>query len=315
MMVICKICASENVEMVTDGANGVHSINCPKCGKFKIVETGWDDITSHFTSPDELHLLSHEIRKSQINNSMPFWDIERCEKVRSEKRLPSYAEQMNGVIEWVGDNTAYPGKEVDLSQPAIFGITGVQNQDALLFFLESLSEDGLLSYGYLSIDGSITVVLTLSGFEKYDAIIKGKNSYDKVFMAMQFGDAQLNQVLNECFKPAVEQTGFKLVKLDDQPQAGLIDIRMRQEIKTSKFMIADLTHENLGAYWESGYAEGLGKQVIYTCNKDKFEKAKTHFDVNHHLTIMWDKDNLDAAAEDLKAAIRFTFPDAKQVDD
>ena len=134
-------------------------------------------------------------------------------------------------------------------------------------------------------------------------------------MAMQFGDPELNCVLEECFKPAVQQTGFKLIKLDDEPTAGLIDIRMRQEIKVSKFMIADLTHANLGAYWESGFAEGLGKQVIYTCKKSKFAEAKTHFDVNHHLTILWDENDLQSAAEDLKAAIRFTFSEAKQLDD
>ena len=54
-------------------------------------------------------------------------------------------------------------------------------------------------------------------------------------------------------------------------------------------MIADLTHGNLGAYWEDGYAEGVKKPVIYTYEKSKFDK--THFDTNHHLTIRWDKDN------------------------
>ena len=59
------------------------------------------------------------------------------------------------------------------------------------------------------------------------------------------------------------------------PKAGLIDDRLRVEIRTSRFLIADLTHENAGAYWEAGFAEGLGKPVIYTCEKSKFDTAKT----------------------------------------
>ena len=52
-------------------------------------------------------------------------------------------------------------------------------------------------------------------------------------------------------------------------------------------MLVDLTHDNSGAYWEAGYAEGLGKPVIYICEQTKFDSAKTHFDTNHSTTIMW----------------------------
>ena len=31
-------------------------------------------------------------------------------------------------------------------------------------------------------------------------------------------------------------------------------------------------------YWEAGYAEGLEKPVIYTCEKNKFNSEKTPFD-------------------------------------
>ena len=132
---------------------------------------------------------------------------------------------------------------------------------------------------------------------------------------MKFGDADLDRVVNEYFKPAVAQTGYQLYRLDDRPEAGLIDIRMRQEIKTSKFVIADLTHDNNGAYWEAGFAEGIGKPVIYTCEESKFSEFKTHFDTAHHLTVVWNKDEPEVACDLLKATIRFTFPEAKQQDD
>lgn len=64
------------------------------------------------------------------------------------------------------------------------------------------------------------------------------------------------------------------------------------------------------------YAEGLGKPVIYTCEKEKFEEQKTHFDTNHHLTIIWDDENPEEAAEELKATIRATLPrEAKLTDE
>jgi nucleoside 2-deoxyribosyltransferase len=115
----------------------------------------------------------------------------------------------------------------------------------------------------------------------------------------------------------VAATGFDLKRLDEGQPAGLIDDRLRVEIRQCRFLIADLTNENRGAYWEAGFAEGLGKPVIYTCRKDVFEdKAKgTHFDTNHHLTVTWELDKLDDAVGRLKATIRATLPDEAKFSD
>ena len=98
-----------------------------------------------------------------------------------------------------------------------------------------------------------------------DGLQTGAVANRKAFMAMKFGDSVLDGIVNEIFRSAVRDTGFDLRRLDDVPQAGLIDDRLRVEIQSSAFVIADLTHDNLGAYWEAGYAEGIGKPVIYTC--------------------------------------------------
>jgi nucleoside 2-deoxyribosyltransferase len=75
-------------------------------------------------------------------------------------------------------------------------------------------------------------------------------------------------------------------------------------------IIADLTHDNNGAYWEAGYAEGLGKPVIYFCDKSKFDNppTKPHFDTNHHTTVLWNKEKVEESIEDLKSTIKATFP-------
>jgi nucleoside 2-deoxyribosyltransferase len=94
----------------------------------------------------------------------------------------------------------------------------------------------------------------------------------------------------------------------------LIDDQIRVRIRASRFVIAELTHENRGVYWEAGFAEGLGRPVIYTCKKSA--ELKTHFDTNHHLTVRWEYDRLAEAASSLKATIRATLPtEAKQSDE
>ncbi len=96
-------------------------------------------------------------------------------------------------------------------------------------------------------------------------------------------------------------------RVDDEPKPGLIDVHMRLQIKQARFLIVELTHANSGAYWEAGYAEGLGKPVIYTL-KESTDKA--HFDVDHSLRIVWSPDKVDDALKRLKATIRNELSDA-----
>ena len=70
------------------------------------------------------------------------------------------------------------------------------------------------------------------------------------------------------------------------------------------FVISDLTHDNHEAYWEAGYAEDLGKPVVYICNKEKFENVGTHFDVNHCTTIAWSTEGSDEFCSRLIATLR-----------
>ena len=69
-------------------------------------------------------------------------------------------------------------------------------------------------------------------------------------------------------KPTAKNgTGYGLVDMREVAQSGVIDNIMRVRIRDSAFVIADLTHDNRGAYWEAGYAEDLEKPIIYICEK------------------------------------------------
>jgi hypothetical protein len=153
--------------------------------------------------------------------------------------------------------------------------------------------------------------LTMSGWHAFDELSLGRSTSRVAFMAMPFGRQDLDDFYRNHLRATVAATGFTLKRLDEGQPAGLIDDRLRVEIRQSRFLISELTHSNAGAYWEAGYAEGLGKPVIYTCRKDIFDDKKTapHFDTNHHLTVVWDPVHLDVAMAKLKDTIRATLPD------
>jgi nucleoside 2-deoxyribosyltransferase len=230
---------------------------------------------------------------------------------------PSCAGQANKFVLWLGDNSR-PGESVSVRPATHQSIMGAMTPKGFLLVLRHLIDRGLLNPATSSLsDGGTSATLSFEGWQHYEELRRGVADSRRAFMAMKYGDEQLDKLVENVLKPAVRQTGFDLSRLVDTPQpAGLIDDRLRVEIRASRFLIADLTHENAGAYWEAGYAEGLGKPVIYTCEKRKFENSETHFDTNHHLTVLWESEEPGKAAEKLKATIRATLPgEAKLTDD
>lgn len=165
------------------------------------------------------------------------------------------------------------------------------------------------------------VRLTLAGWSVYDDIKRRSSSSNIVFMAMKFGDQQLDAVVDDVFRPAVAAAGFDLRKLTDVQGAGLIDDQIEVGLRRARLVIADLTHGNRGAYWEAGFAEALGRPVIYACRKDAWDRCDgdnerlVHFDTNHRHTLIWDPQDLASARSRLTNMIRATLPgEAKMAD-
>ena len=124
-----------------------------------------------------------------------------------------------------------------------------------------------------------------AGWTRVEELQRAHVASRYAFFARQFDNADLNDLFNRCLRDAVAQTGYELRTVTQK--AGHIDAIIEDEIRRCRFLIADLSDDNAGAYWEAGFAEGLGKDVIYICReKDKDGKTdkKTHFDTDHRQT-------------------------------
>jgi hypothetical protein len=231
-------------------------------------------------------------------------------------KLPKPAEQADNLLLWLGETAGASEDVVTVEREALQAIIGGQSVGAVDYIANHLRQRGLIWYDRVDKSTSsspLQFLMNFDGWQQFE-ILKNKSSQSRVaFMAMQYGEAELDSVVAQVFRPAVAKTGFELQVLTDMPRAGLIDDRLRVEIRRSHFLIADVTHRNPGAYWEAGFAEGLGKHVIYTCKKEKFAEA-SHFDTNHHLTVMWDSD-FDKVGQRLKETIRATLPAEAKLDD
>jgi hypothetical protein len=191
---------------------------------------------------------------------------------------------------------------------------GAFSRNSLFEIVRQLREAGLIEWQDDGLQNAVRMKFT--GWDRYEEIKRSPSQARLAFMAMPFDDAELDHVYKDFFKNAAAQAGYELRRLDERQPAGLIDDQLRVRIRAARFLVAELTMENRGVYWEAGFAEGLGRLVIYTCKKSELPGLKTHFDTNHHLTVQWEPDKLPEAAAKLKATIRATLPtEAKQSDD
>lgn len=315
----CPVCNSGLKEHVEhpEGKDADY-FSCPLCGEFVLSGTLIATLPHLLQSnKDAGAKISHALRAMQQTNKGAELNTYTVDEIL-KRQLPTPREQADLFIRWLAENVEGPGETVWVEPGTHRSIIGAKSDEGFGLVLRYLFEKGFVE-GNLSetmgAPGRADATLSFEGWDYYEELRRGGATYRKGFIAMKFGDTLLDKFLAEVLKPCAKQAGFDLLRLDDTPKAGLIDDRLRVEIQSSDFLVADLTHDNAGAYWEAGYAEGLGKPVIYICEKEKFETAKTHFDTNHHLTIIWDKDNLPKAGEDLKATIRATLPQlAKQED-
>lgn len=315
----CPVCHSPLKERRPhiDGRDGAY-FSCPLCGEFILSESLIATLPyTHRENKDAAAKISHALRTMQQTNKGAELYTNTVQEIL-KRPLPRPKEQADLLIRWLAENVEGPGKTQWIEPRTHSSIIGANSPEGFELIVQHLFDVGLVT-GNLSqaigAPGRAHATLTFDGWNYYESLLQGSAKYRKAFMAMKFGDEDLDNLLEAILKPSAKQAGFELFKLDDQPKAGLIDDRLRVEIQASDFLVADLTHDNLGAYWEAGYAEGLGKPVIYICEKNKFETQKTHFDTNHHLTIIWDRASPEEAGEKLKATIRATLPQfAKQED-
>jgi hypothetical protein len=322
----CPICTTpldESVHMQMRG--GAFKLNCPNCGEYILGDTFYEDyIKNRLLTPDKLATLSYAIRRAQ-NPSQPIYVLQDLAgNLLRQTRLPSAAEQINNLILYLGSSLSEPGETQDLNAQILRATLGsITNEGASWVLTQALEEDLIqgLSQQLRGAGGAILMArstLSIKGWGKFEELQTDVSNSKRAFMAMQYGNVELDRIFYDYFKPAAKRAGYDLIKLDEVPRAGLIDDRLRLEIRTSRFLIADLSHGNQGAYWEAGFAEGLGRPVIYTCEQSVFDNPETkpHFDTNHYLMVCWNSERPQEAAEQLITTIRATLPsEAKLRDD
>lgn len=118
----------------------------------------------------------------------------------------------------------------------------------------------------------------------------------QAFVAMWF-DPSMNEAYRSGFTPAIEDAGYRPVRVDQKEHSNKIDDEIIAEIRRSRFVIADFTCEPItlkgeqvaisrgGVYYEAGFAQGLAIPVIWTRRAECIDHV--HFDTRQYNHIVW----------------------------
>lgn len=312
--VICPICGNagsgrcEEHQTTGDFA----PLDCTNCGRYNISGTALREMSSIFLTNMQKSAISHFLRTASSNTKPPMITPDWLSRFKESGKLPNPATQVLNLIRAIGDHVSQHGTGFFMS-PSTASIIGAFDFRSSERLLEQLIDKNLvIKIGQDTRPSPIGGVLagyvydlTLDGWSRYEAERRGEVSVNRGFLAMKFGIPSHDKFADLVIKPTVRDgIGFDLVDLRDVSRAGIINNIMRTQIRDSAFVIADLTHDNHGAYWEAGYAEGLGKPVIYICERTKFDTAKTHFDTNHCTTVLWSETDDELFGKELVATLR-----------
>jgi hypothetical protein len=313
----CSFC-EQNAKWT--GGNPFLRIDCPCCGVYGLSAFA-DTMLRRWQYPIEAWAsASYQIRRISDRNGPPMTDASIKEMLA--RPLPKPAEAMDDVVVRLATQSRWPGDTFRIAWPYFAAVFGAVDKNAFLFYLNWLEQTGWVEgirTDTLEAACMVDARLTPGGWEHFRLLTTSGIYSRKAFMAMAFGQAELDSVFTNYFVPAVALAGFDLQRASDGQTAGLIDDLMRIRIRTSRFVVCDLTHLNRGAYWEAGFAEGLDKPVIYTCREDVFKDTdatkRPHFDTNHLSHVLWTPEDLPGAAERLKAMVRATLPAESNLND
>ena len=211
----------------------------------------------------------------------------------------SFAEKIDMILLQLDLISDYIGQEVTIDKFDLFGLTFVELyksegkeelSDKDIFRQAFFYINYLIDSGYIKGNPAITgdkagpYTITPNGYQRIDKIQKDTGNGRNVLVAMKFGDDTLK--LREAIKQGIRDANYNPILIDEVEHNELITPELLSNIRKSRFVVVDLTHQNNGAYFEEGYAMGLGKPVIQLCQKE----TKLHFDIAQKNTIIWDKE-------------------------
>ena len=296
---ICPVCGRYEITY-----SGRELINSPKLQSFlfynRFLDDNIPDYRYHTTlSKEKCDEYKKDFEKGDISHGHPV----HVDSDIIENWYPkTFAERVDQILLYLSKQAKHIGQRITLKTEELYGLLFIDRkelneltqqmeprqefvcQDEAGYMLDFLVQEGFITTDAKngSILSTVNVLLTPKGYARVDSLQKTASRGSNALVAMKFGDE--TKPLREAIRKGIQDAGYNAIFIDEVQHNDFITPELLKHIRDSKFVVVDLTHQNNGAYFEEGYAMGLGKPVIQLCKRH----VQLHFDIAQKNTIMWD---------------------------
>lgn len=333
----CPLCKTES-DYDVDAYRSLAFYACPICGRFEIALH--DNQNKLDLNHLAAYLLHHKFRNHDTEYRYhTVLSKEECDKYNDEFKKgnnilgrpvhmdadiieswypKTFSEKIDCILLFLNDRIKHIGQKITLSYHEALSALFLDRKELdnnTGQWIDRNADDceGEIQYmlhylircSYIEYDAVFTektwakISLTPEGYARVELLQKNTSFGRQAFVAMEFGDK--TKLLREAIRQGIQDAGYEALLIDEVPHNEFITPELLKYIRDSKFVVVDLTHRNPGAYFEEGYAMGLGKSVIQLCQKD----TRLHFDIAQKNTIIWETE--DEIPERLANRIKATI--------
>jgi len=307
----CPLDGRQKVSIIGERGTSWRLVKCPLCGSFKISAEALRKITDLEKDKKDLrHLVicycreKWELEQLTVDDANWGAEISEADVIRiAEGKDPDVAttadRREKKLLMWLNLRSR-PGSPVDLDQYSAYPIAYARDAAELIRIVMDLHDRRLLRCVG---DDTLRSEITVPGQKHIEAACIPNPLSTTAFVAMSL-QPEHSRVHEDAWKgaikPAIEAAGWRPYRVDVPVLEHKICDAITQEIRNSRFMVADVTGERPCVYYEAGYAMGAGIKVIWTAE----EGTELHFDSNHYQHIIWRPDALDKFRTELERHIR-----------
>lgn len=326
----CPICGKLNIEINSCGEGSwFRCYTCSNCGEF-FAHQQWSESVGDFAYDNSFKdKLQSYLRYHQSNmrpficsedkyerlNKSGFVQIYNLSPAMINAWYPkSFSERIDLILLYVAGKSDYVGDLLKISNNDLYNIFFIKRFDRKnqLLNSEQINDQVYQINDYLSLNKYLDVycstgsspelMLLPEGWKRVDELQRDSSTSKDAFIAMSYDEDM--EDIEIAIKDSIAQCNFNPIILKDLEYNHQIVPEMLHQIRTAKFVVAELTNHNNGAYYEAGYALGQGKTVIQLCKRSTFGQDG-HFDVKQINTILWDDidDLKDKLIKRIKATI------------
>jgi hypothetical protein len=105
-----------------------------------------------------------------------------------------------------------------------------------------------------------------------------------IFVAMPIAE-ETGDLFHYGIRYAISSSGYLCERIDQTPAVGDILVRIKERIRTARFVVAELTGANPNVYLEVGYAWGCNVPTVLLIRKDEIPNLR--FDVSGQRCIVY----------------------------